>query len=79
MKASATIFIEWSRELGLTFRRVADTDGLQLLGFCDADWASDVDDRRSTTGFAFWIQEEGGSDQVELNEATHSCHYVFST
>ena len=26
---------------------------IKLVGFCDADWAGDVNDRRSTTGYAF--------------------------
>ena len=42
-------------------RYLKGTDGLQLLGACDADWASGVDDRRSTTGFAFRIQKKGAA------------------
>ena len=52
-------YLKGTRELGLTFLR--DADGLQLFGACDADWASDVDDRRSTTGFAFMVQKEGAA------------------
>ena len=26
---------------------------IKLVGYCDADWAGDVNDRRSTTGYAF--------------------------
>ena len=52
-------YLKGTRDLGLTFRR--DADGLQLFEACDADWASDVDDRRSTTGFAFMVQKEGAA------------------
>ena len=52
-------YLKGTRQLGLTF--VRDADGLKLRGACDADWASDVDDRRSTTGFAFMLQKEGAA------------------
>ena len=52
-------YLKGTRQLGLTFRRNAD--GLQLFGACDADWASDVDDRWSTTGFAFFVQKKGAA------------------
>jgi hypothetical protein len=26
-----------------------------LVGYCDADWAGDLEDRRSTTGFVFMM------------------------
>jgi len=29
--------------------------GLHLVGLCDADWAGDVQDRRSTTGYVFML------------------------
>jgi hypothetical protein len=27
----------------------------EMLGYCDADWGGDLEDRRSTTGFVFMI------------------------
>ena len=30
---------------------------MSLKGFCDADWAGDANERRSTTGYVFFIGE----------------------
>ena len=68
-------YLKGTRELGLTFRR--DADGLQLLGACDADWANDVDDRRSTTGFAFRIQKEGAA--ISWNSKKHPTAAISSS
>ena len=50
-------YLKGTRGLDLKFRR--DADGLHFSGACKADWASEVDNRRSTTGFAFRMQKEG--------------------
>jgi Reverse transcriptase (RNA-dependent DNA polymerase) len=43
-----------SMSLRLTFRR-GTPEGTVLRGFVDADWASDINDRKSTSGFAFML------------------------
>ena len=42
----------------LTFRK---TQVLDLLNFSDADWAGNIDNRRSTSGFCFKLSESSGA------------------
>ncbi|XP_062708202.1 uncharacterized protein LOC134288194 [Aedes albopictus] len=39
--------------MGLQFKRNADSR--PLVGFVDADWASDTEDRKSVTGYLFKV------------------------
>ncbi|XP_033095926.1 secreted RxLR effector protein 161-like [Anneissia japonica] len=41
----------------LCFRK--SDKGLNLIAFSDSDWASSVEDRRSTTGYFFSLTEQG--------------------
>ena len=43
-------YIKCTLDCELCFKKV---DELKLLGYSDADWVSDVSDRRSTTGYCF--------------------------
>jgi hypothetical protein len=45
-------YIQGSKSIGLTFRR---SPSLVVSAFSDVDWAGDVDDRRSTGGFAVFF------------------------
>lgn len=47
-------YLNGSLELGLSLQPAPYTS-LRLEGFCDADWASDPDDRRSTSGFCVYL------------------------
>ena len=42
---------------GLLLQPTSITKSLALCAFCDVDWASDVDDRRSTSGAAFFLAQ----------------------
>lgn len=41
-------------EFGLHLNRVSE-ESLNLIGYCDADWDSDLDDRKSTSGFCVYL------------------------
>ncbi|KAK1693081.1 hypothetical protein QYE76_009778 [Lolium multiflorum] len=45
-------YVKETTKLGITFKPSSST---LLSGFSDADWAGDVDDRRSTGGFAIFV------------------------
>ena len=46
-------YIQGTKDFRLCFTR---TENGKLAGFCDADWAGDEDERRSTTGYVFTFQ-----------------------
>lgn len=50
-------YLKGSQDYRLTFKNVPDEN--MTHGYCDADWASSEDDRRSCTGYVFTFQ--GGS------------------
>lgn len=45
-------YLKGTIEKGITYRKQES----ELTGFCDADWGSDLDSRRSTTGYIFMLQ-----------------------
>ena len=46
-------YLKGTSEMGITFRKTADK--LTLTGYADADWAGDLDDRKSTSGYVFML------------------------
>ena len=45
-------YLKGTLSLGLLYRKDGSSD---CVGYCDADWAGDMDDRKSTSGYMFQI------------------------
>ena len=50
-------YIRGTYDKNITFRK--SKNGLTLIGHSDSDWAASRDDRRSTTGYTFSLNQEG--------------------
>jgi hypothetical protein len=48
-------YLQGTLQFKLRFRGLSPQD---VVGYCDADWAGDLEDRRSTTGFVFMMGVE---------------------
>jgi hypothetical protein len=69
-------YLQGTRDAAITFHRDAQPE---LLCYVDADWAGDVDSRRSTTGYAFLLN--GGpvcwESRRQKSVAMSSCEAEF--
>ncbi|XP_016206366.1 uncharacterized protein LOC107646714 [Arachis ipaensis] len=45
-------YLVGTTEYGLRFSKFTN---FRIYGFCDSDWASDVDDRKSTNGYGIYL------------------------
>ena len=45
-------YLKGTEDLGMFYSK---SDKFELTGFVDSDWCGDIDDRKSTTGFAFYM------------------------
>ena len=52
-------YLKESKDLELCYTK--KVGGVKLCGFADADWAGDLDDRKSTTGYSFHLQIAGAA------------------
>ncbi|KAL8116422.1 hypothetical protein AgCh_022789 [Apium graveolens] len=54
MKAAKRIlrYLKGTMDYGLLYHY---SNEFKLVGYCDSDWAGDIDDRKSTTGYVFFI------------------------
>ncbi|XP_073220735.1 secreted RxLR effector protein 161-like [Cicer arietinum] len=48
-------YIKETIELGLLYSRKLNEEEVELISFTDADWCGDMDDRKSTAGYVFTI------------------------
>jgi hypothetical protein len=69
-------YVNCTRSYGITYRREASVN---LHGYCDSDWAGDVDNRRSTSG---WVMMLGGGavawqSKLQKAAAQSSCEAEY--
>jgi len=50
-------YLKSTAALGLNYQSNTNDNKITLTGYCDADWAGDVDDRKSTTGYVIKIND----------------------
>ena len=71
-------YIKGTSSYNLVFKK--SNNGLQLMGYSDADWASSVD-RRSTTGYCFSLTDSGPAvswkSRKQPTVALSSCESEF--
>lgn len=65
-------YLNGTLDLGITFNVSTQ---LTLHGFCEADWVSDPDDRRSTSGFCWFL----GNSPISWSSKKQSVVSRFST
>jgi len=46
-------YLERTRDYGLSLKAC---NNLNITAYCDADWAADIDDRKSVTGYCIYIR-----------------------
>ncbi len=55
----------------------------EVLGYCDADWGGDLENKRSTTGFIFMIRggaiSWSGKRQLTIALSTIEVEYMANT
>ncbi|WZZ79037.1 hypothetical protein YC2023_099609 [Brassica napus] len=79
-KAAKRIYIKSTINFGLYY---SISDDYKLVGYSDSDWGGDVDDRKSTSGFVFFIGETAftwmSKKQPIVTLSTCEAEYVAAT
>ncbi|CAL1381539.1 unnamed protein product [Linum trigynum] len=73
-------YIKGTIDHGLLYTK---SENFKLVGYCDSDWAGDVDDRKSTTGFVFFLGDKAftwsSKKQAIVTLSTCEAEYVAAT
>jgi hypothetical protein len=78
-------YLQGTTQFGLEYEAEGDVEDvdiktpLEVVGYCDADWAGDVDDRKSTTGYVIkingctisWLSKKQGTVALSTAEAEY--------
>jgi len=57
-------YIRYTTDLGIQYTRTESSAHTGLFGYSDADWAGDIQDRKSTTGYLFLVSNGAVSWQA---------------
>jgi hypothetical protein len=74
-------YLKGTANAKLTYRRRSNQSGLCVIeGYCDADWAADIDTRRSTTGYTILLNGNvvawGSKKQKTVAMSTAEAEYM---
>lgn len=82
LKAAKRIlcYVKGTLDFGLLY---SSSKELKLVGYCDSDWAGNLDDRKSTTGFVFFLGDAAftwrSKKQSIVALSTCEAEYVATT
>ena len=68
-------YLQGTRELTLMLRHVSNANPDILTGYTDANWAHDIDNYHSTSGYTY-IQTRRHHHLVEQQKAGHGCDFI---
>ena len=74
MVKKALRYLQGTKGLMLTYRR---SDSLQVEGYSDSDFAGDIDDRKSTSGYVFTLA--GGAISWKSSKQTVTASSMMYT
>ena len=74
MVKKALRYVQGTKGLMLTYRR---SDSLEIEGYSDSDFAGDIDDRKSTSGYVFTLA--GGAISWKSSKQTVTASSMMYT